>query len=210
MKQIHFTHKPKVVSIGETTKGFRMAFITFGIEEADGEWTGWQERIGYEPTINPAQMLTSEIMLKATDEELMTLAKAYESADNEDWWREIREAQIRAYDNSDAVNRFLIDDMPMWLDKATRVGLVNSISIEQSAGRIQTTLWHLSHRFSLPTDAALGILSAIELYAIDCYSLTASRIASLQTMTLAELQSYDFRNGYPPCPTFYSTTQSEE
>ena len=46
--------------------------------------------------------------------------------------KSLKISQITEYDQSDAVNQFLLGGKRMWLDKDTRVGLVNSITIEQT------------------------------------------------------------------------------
>ena len=40
-------------------------------------------------------------------------------------------AEIAAYDTSDKVNGFILNGQIVWLDKATRVGLMNSTTIER-------------------------------------------------------------------------------
>ena len=43
-------------------------------------------------------------------------------------------AEIAAYDTSDKVNGFILNGQIVWLDKATRVGLMNSTTIERDLG----------------------------------------------------------------------------
>ena len=43
-------------------------------------------------------------------------------------------AEIAAYDTSDKVNGFILNGRIVWLDKATRVGLMNSTTIERDLG----------------------------------------------------------------------------
>ena len=43
-------------------------------------------------------------------------------------------AYIEKYDASSSVNSFILNGMEVWLDKATRVGLINSINVTQRAG----------------------------------------------------------------------------
>ena len=42
--------------------------------------------------------------------------------------------EIAAYDTSDKVNGFILNGQIVWLDKATRVGLMNSTTIERDLG----------------------------------------------------------------------------
>lgn len=86
----------------------------------------------------------------------------------------------------------------MWLDKATRVGLVNSIQIEKNTGRNITTLWYQGSQFQLPVDIALSLLTQVELYALDCYNVTAKHLADIEVAESVEnLQQFDIRADYP-------------
>ena len=49
--------------------------------------------------------------------------------------KRVKVAAIVEYDKSENVNVFELNGMRAWLDKATRVGLVNSLNIEKEAGR---------------------------------------------------------------------------
>ncbi|MDY3876620.1 MAG: hypothetical protein SOZ60_04310, partial [Prevotella sp.] len=48
------------------------------------------------------------------------------------------DAAITSYDSSSSVNSFLLNGMEVWLDKATRVGLMNSTSIAKNMGQEKT------------------------------------------------------------------------
>lgn len=48
--------------------------------------------------------------------------------------RKMKISEIQIFDKSTNVNHFEIEGESMWLDKSTRVGLFNSISIEKNAG----------------------------------------------------------------------------
>ena len=87
---------------------------------------------------------------------------------------------------------------PMWLDKSTRVGLMNSIGIEKDAGRETTTLWFSGMRFTIPVHPAIGMLNALELYALECYNATQAHIAAVSALqTVEEIEAYDYTVGYP-------------
>ena len=43
-------------------------------------------------------------------------------------------AEIAAYDTSDKVNAFVLNGAVVWLDKATRVGLMNATTIQRYLG----------------------------------------------------------------------------
>ena len=106
--------------------------------------------------------------------------------------------EILAYDNSKAVNEFSIGGMPMWLDKATRAGLLLRFEAESKVGRDTTTLWYGGQSFTLPLAQAQQILIALELYASECYDRTQAHIAEVQKMESKEaVEAYDYTTGYP-------------
>lgn len=95
-------------------------------------------------------------------------------------------AEINAYDKSDAVNSFTLAGKQIWLDKDTRVGLVNSIGIEKESGRMNTTLWYNAEKYVIPVDTALQMLNRLELYALDCYNVTQSHIAAVKGLSVPD------------------------
>lgn len=105
---------------------------------------------------------------------------------------------IQAYDTSEEVNAFTLGDKNMWLDKETRVGLVNSINIEKAAGKQVTALWFDAVQYSIPIDMALQMLNSLELYALNCYNVTQSHIAAVKALdTIEKVEAYDYTVGYP-------------
>lgn len=110
----------------------------------------------------------------------------------------ILKEQIKAYDQFTTVNSFTINGEELWLDKATRVGLVNSINSEKSAGKETTTLWFNNKSITLNCDTALQMLNSLELYAIACYNKTAEHLANVEALTtVEEVEAYDYKTGYP-------------
>ena len=106
--------------------------------------------------------------------------------------------QITDYDQSEDVNSFTLQGKQMWLPKETRVGLVNSITIEKNAGKETTILWFGGERYELPVDTALQMLSALELYALECYNVTAAHKAAVNALERVEdVVAYDYTQGYP-------------
>ena len=106
--------------------------------------------------------------------------------------------EILAYDSSSEVNEFSIGGVPMWLDKATRAGLLLRFEAEGKVGRTETTLWNDGQSYTLPLEQAQQILIALELYASGCYDNTQRHIAEVQKLESKEaVQSYDYTSGYP-------------
>ena len=106
--------------------------------------------------------------------------------------------QITEYDTSSDVNSFTLQGKTMWLPKETRVGLVNSITIEKNTGKETTILWFGGEKYELPVDTALQMLSALELYALECYNVTAAHKAAVSALeSVEDVVAYDYTVGYP-------------
>lgn len=107
-------------------------------------------------------------------------------------------AEIAAYDTSDKVNGFVLNGLLVWLDKATRVGLMNSTTIAKAAGQETTTLWLGGLKLVVDCDKAIQLLSALEMYALECFNVTASHKAAVNELTtVEEVETYDYKAGYP-------------
>lgn len=107
-------------------------------------------------------------------------------------------AELQAYDASESVNSFSIGNVSGWLNKNTRVGLMNSISIERESGRSETTIWLDDAKLILPIEKAIDILQQIELYALACYNTTQGHINAInQLETKEEIEAYNFKTDYP-------------
>ena len=110
---------------------------------------------------------------------------------------------IDDYDCSPEVNSFFLNGLQVWLDKSTRVGLQNSITIEKEAGREETTLWLNGIKIVVGCTLALQMLSILELYALNCYNKTAEHKSNVQKLASVEdVMAYDYTKGYPDKPVF--------
>lgn len=107
-------------------------------------------------------------------------------------------ADIEAYDTSTAVNGFMLNGQRVWLDKATRVGLMNSTTIAKAIGQPTTTLWLGDAKLVVECDKAIQLLSALEMYALECFNVTAAHKKAVTEMgTVEEVFGYDYTAGYP-------------
>lgn len=107
-------------------------------------------------------------------------------------------AEITAYDSSSAVNAFELNGMQVWLDKATRVGLMNSTTIAKNMGQEKTTLWLGSYQLEVECDKAIQLLSALEMYALECFNVTAAHKKAVSELDNIEaVLTYDYKSGYP-------------
>ena len=108
------------------------------------------------------------------------------------------EAAITDYDSSSAVNAFMLNGIQVWLDKATRVGLMNSTSIAKNMGQEKTNLWLGSYQLEVDCDKAIQLLSALEMYALECFNVTAAHKKSVSELdNIEEVLTYDYKSGYP-------------
>lgn len=107
-------------------------------------------------------------------------------------------AEIEAYDTSSKVNGFTLNDMTVWLDKATRVGLMNSTTIAKAAGQETTTLWLGEVKLEVECDKAIQLLSALEMYALECFNVTAAHKKAVSELkTIKEVEAFDVTSDYP-------------
>ena len=107
-------------------------------------------------------------------------------------------AAIEAYDTSSSVNGFILNGERVWLDKATRVGLMNSTQIVKAMGQKTTTLWFGGMLIEVNCDKAIQLLSALEMYALECFNVTAAhKKAVAELNTVEEVLGYDYTKGYP-------------
>lgn len=107
-------------------------------------------------------------------------------------------AEIDAYDTSSAVNGFMLNGVTVWLDKSTRVGLMNSTTITKAMGQPTTTLWLGESKMEVPCDTAIQLLSALEMYALECFNVTAAHKKAVSELTtIEEVEKYDITAGYP-------------
>lgn len=199
--------KPAPILLGVNRKGRHIAFVNFNPRPAND--ANRQNGLNWETDGNRYVLddysvrslivkMEPELLVKASEDEILKVMTAFSEQDNIDSWKLIRKVQIEAYDSSDAVNQFILNGYGMWLDKATRVGLVNSIQIEKNTGRNIITLWYQGSQFQLPVDIALSLLTQVELYALDCYNVTAKHLADIEVAESVEnLQQFDIRADYP-------------
>ena len=147
-------------------------------------------------------MTDEEPDMEVLTEELATW-KAYLAEKELETAKAVRVQELEAYDTSSAVNSFSYGGVEMWLDKATRVGLLLRINAEQAAGESTTTLWFGTMSFEIPIASAFQMLYAIERYASGCYDKTAAHKAAINSLsTVDAVANYDFTVGYPEKLTF--------
>lgn len=141
---------------------------------------------------NPTEDMLRQAGYKEYQEPVPTETEKLEQAKVE------KIAEITAYDTSSSVNGFMLNGLLVWLDKATRVGLMNSTTIAKAAGQETTTLWLGGLKLVVDCDKAIQLLSALEMYALECFNVTASHKAAVNELpTIEEVEAYDYKTGYP-------------
>lgn len=141
---------------------------------------------------NPTEDMLIKAGYKEYQEPVPTEAEKLEQAKAD------KLAEITAYDTSSAVNGFVLNGALVWLDKATRVGLMNSTTIAKAAGQKTTTLWLGGVKLVVDCDKAIQLLSALEMYALECFNTTASHKAAVgELKTIEAVEAYDYKAGYP-------------
>ena len=102
------------------------------------------------------------------------------------------------YDKSLNVNSFYINDKQAWIDRDTRVSLMNSTTILKNADQETTTLWLNNIPFVISCELLIQMLGMLEIYALQCYNVTEQHKANINNLTnIEEVQNYDFKLNYP-------------
>lgn len=112
--------------------------------------------------------------------------------------KEMKYDEITKYDKSSNVNVFSLNGVDVWLDRDTRVSLMNSTTIAKSMGQENTILWLGTVKITVKCDQAIQLLSALEMYALSCFNKTAEHRKNVEALsTINEIVSYDYTVGYP-------------
>ena len=107
--------------------------------------------------------------------------------------------KITKYDVSENVNLFYLQGNPMWLNDIKRTSLIKSTNNRKSQGAITTVLWDDdNNKYDIPVDMALNMLNTLEMYALDCYNMTAQHKKNISEMdSIEDVLNYDYMAGYP-------------
>lgn len=106
--------------------------------------------------------------------------------------------EIDIYDSSKEVNLFYYNGKEFWIDTATRVGLKNSTLDEIDYGRTSTTLILGQHVITIQCQNLLKLLTKLEVYAKDCYNVTAQHKINVSNLSsIEDVEHYDYSVGYP-------------
>ena len=155
------------------------------------------ERYDYKPSMD---LVLNDILAsgeQASMEEIREISEGL-GAEPLEYMKKAMLSYIEKYDASSSVNSFLLNGIEVWLDKVTRMGLMNSTTIAKAAGLDETTLWLGDIELVVDCDKAIQLLSALEIYALECFNVTASHKAAVNKLdNIDAVLTYDYREGYP-------------
>lgn len=117
--------------------------------------------------------------------------------------------EINKYDSSKEVNicyiKTPLDTIAYWANKAERSSLKSAVQDYMSLGRetYRLDLREVGVSVDINCQKLLQMLSALEVYAIDCYNKTTDHIYAVNVLTtVEEIEVYDYKVGYPEKLTF--------
>ena len=75
---------------------------------------------------------------------------------------------------------------------------MNSTTIAKNMGQETTTLWLGGVKLEVNCDLAIQLLSALEMYALECFNVTAAHKAAVSELeSVEDVLAYDYTAGYP-------------
>lgn len=184
MEKMFFSEPQQRVTVG--AYGKVLVLLNERKEKAVGDSMGddTQETVPTEQYVYDGCLLDTGGM--ASEQALLAAAK-----------REVLSA-ISTYDASDSVNTLVVNGQRGWLDKATRVGLMNGVGVAKACGMERMSLWIDGREYVMDVARLEELLVNVEVYAMGCYNVTSGhRRAVAGLTTLEAVLGYDFKAGYP-------------
>lgn len=106
----------------------------------------------------------------------------------------ILESLIKSYDKSSKVNSFYYNGKEYWLDKNTRIGLMNLAKCNPN--KVNLVLSDVI--VELTPEKTIEFLSQLEIYAGECYVNTSKHLLTIKDLKEVEdIINYDYTSGYP-------------
>lgn len=107
-------------------------------------------------------------------------------------------AEIKEYDNSDAVNSFKLNGFSVWINREDRIGTRRAIELDIASGKTESEIWLNGFKLIVNSELALKLLDAVGHYAYSAYNVTQSHIFAVKNLTsINEVEKYDYTKGYP-------------
>lgn len=120
--------------------------------------------------------------------------------------KQLKIAEIDAYDKSSAVNGFYLNGMlipwskddPSSPNVDKRMGLRQNIADKVALGEENISIWMKGMSFTMPCAQAEMLMRSIENYAYECFNVTAAhKVAVSELTSIEEVEKYDITAGYP-------------
>ncbi|MBQ0054162.1 MAG: hypothetical protein KBS89_06890, partial [Bacteroidales bacterium] len=113
--------------------------------------------------------------------------------------------ELAVYDHSSEVNSFLIGDTPKWFTPEERANYLLTLQAAKDKG---ADMIEYEGRL-ISTEMAIKTLKDICVYAMECVAVTARHRAKINSFTnVGQVETYNFRTGYPEKVVFESNTGS--
>ena len=107
-------------------------------------------------------------------------------------------AEITAYDTSSAVNSFILNGVPRWLNLDKRQSIAYSAKILKEKGHDSITIWFDTDKVVLPIDDAISLLDTLEVYAKTTNNVTHEHMLTVDCLSdIEEVHNFDVTAGYP-------------
>lgn len=107
-------------------------------------------------------------------------------------------AEILAYNESDAVNSFLLDGVVKWVVLNKRFVIQHDIRLDIEEGKENSEIWLDGHKLVLNSKVALQLINAIERYAYEAHNATQAHIFAVKHLaSVEEVEKYDHTTNYP-------------
>lgn len=140
---------------------------------------------------------------RAEEEQRLAPIRNFEAA------KQAKLAALEAYDLSSNVNSYSIGGIQDWKTPAERTQLATTVNAEKANGNEETVLWLGLTPLTLNCDLVLSMLIQLEVYAHECFNVTAQHKANITAIApvgedadyvalKAQVEAYDFTVGYPP------------
>lgn len=112
--------------------------------------------------------------------------------------KKMKIAEIEDYDKSSAVNEFTLGGNAMWLPLEERKSMRQSLIALKAKGIEEFTYWNDLTPITMPVAQFEAIMDAVEVYALQCFNVTAQHKANVMALeSLEEVNAYNFTTGYP-------------
>lgn len=107
--------------------------------------------------------------------------------------------EIQSYDQSDAVNGFLLNGViTAWFSVQERLNYKQSVEAAKLLGEEELDFLVDGMPFSVGVMQAEYMLAQIQRYADACYMVTQTHIHNVNSLTtVEEVEAYDYTQGYP-------------